>query len=89
MSYEILRTADGPSIIHITTANFNLFKGWRVEFDDGKEALLYNSSDEFMQYNEEWLNSAALAAIGECIYSSMKKKTPETADCYFYDMLTK
>jgi len=87
MSYEILRTAEGTKILHITTANFNSFEGWRVEFDDGKEALLYSRSDEFVQYDEEWLNRPELAAIGRCIDNSMAEKTPETTDTYFYDML--
>lgn len=87
MSYEILRMAEGLKIIHITLANFNSLKGWRVEFDDGKEALLYNYSDEFIQYEEEWLNKPALAAIGKCIDHTMGKTTPGITDSYFYDML--
>jgi hypothetical protein len=53
MSYEILKAKEGISIVHITPANFDSFKGWRVEFDNGKEALLYNRSNEFIQYEEE------------------------------------
>jgi len=87
MSYEILKAEEVLSIVHVTEEYFGSFKGWRVEFDDGKEALLYNSSDEFIQYDEEWLNRPALAAIGKCINHSIRKKTTGIPDTYFYDML--
>jgi hypothetical protein len=87
MSYEILRTAEGLSILHITTANFHSITGWRIEFHDGKEAMLYNHSGEWMQYDEQWLDGITLLTIGNCIANSLVKKNSGMADCYFYDML--
>jgi hypothetical protein len=87
MSYEILITAEGLRIIHITTINFNSRKGWRIEFDDGKEAVLYNGNDEWVQYDEPWLDKPTLMAIGHCIDGSTVKKSAAITDSYFYDIL--
>jgi hypothetical protein len=87
MSYEILITAEGLSILHITAINFNSLKGWRVEFHDGKEAMLYNDNDEWVQYNELWLDKPTLMAIGHCIDDSMVKKDAGITESYFYDIL--
>jgi hypothetical protein len=87
MSYEILMTSEGLSILHITEANSNSFNGWRVQFDDGKEAMLYYGRDEWMQYEEDWLDKHTLMAIGNCIDSRMAEKISGTSDSFFYDML--
>jgi len=87
MSYEILRTANGLSILHITMVNFNSVNGWRIQFHDGKEAMLYYYSDEWFQYDEPWLDRPTLKAIGNCIDGSMMKRNMGIADSYFYDML--
>jgi hypothetical protein len=83
MSYEILITAAGLSILHITTANFNSLTGWRIEFHDGKEAMLYYRDGEWMQYDEQWLDEITLQDIGNCI----NKRSPAITEHYFYDML--
>jgi len=75
MSYEILRTAEGLSILHIIPADLNSFSGWQIEFDDGKEAMLYYNSGEWVQYNEQWLDGITLLAIGNCIDISLVKQS--------------
>lgn len=87
MSYEILRTGENLSLIHITEASFNSFEGWRVEFHDGKEAMLYNCNDEWIQYGKLWLDRITLLAIGNCIVNRMVKKNSGITDSYFYEML--
>ncbi|WP_252791453.1 hypothetical protein [Mucilaginibacter flavidus] len=44
MSYEILFTDQGLKIIHLTGITFNSLTTWCVQFDDGKEAAVYNSA---------------------------------------------
>jgi hypothetical protein len=87
MSYEILMTAESLRILHITEAYLNSFKGWRIQFDDGKEAMVYYGSDEWMQYKEDWLDKHTLMAIGNCIDSRTMEKTSGTPDSFFYNML--
>lgn len=87
MSYEILRTAKGLSILHITTANLNLITGWRIEFDNGKEAMLYHNNQEWIQLDEQWLDSITLLAVGNCIDISLVKRNSATKAYFFYDIL--
>jgi len=87
MSYEILRTAEGLSIIHITTASFCSFSGWRVEFHNGKEAMLYNVGGEWNQHDEQWLDGMTLQAIGNCIDNRLMERKSRITDSYFYDLL--
>ena len=87
MSYEILMTEEGLSILHITEATFNSFEGWRIEFHDGKEAMLYKSREQWMQYQEDWLDEPTMAAVGKCIDNRRIKKSPDLSDSFFYDLL--
>ena len=87
MSYEILRTEKGVSILHITAANVNAITGWRVEFDDGKEATLYHHSGEWLQYDENWLDEITLMAVGNCIDISLVQRGSGIKERFFYDML--
>lgn len=76
MSYEILRTEKGLNILHITASNLNTINGWRIEFDDGKEAMLYQHSGEWRQHNENWLDEITLMAVGNCIDTSLVRRSP-------------
>jgi hypothetical protein len=87
MSYEILIEEEGVSILHITEATFNSFEGWRIEFHDGKYAMVYKCSGEWLQYNEDWLHKPRLLDIGKCIEGSLTKKPLGITESYFYDML--
>jgi hypothetical protein len=87
MSYEILATAEEVSILHINDANFNSLTGWRIEFHDGKEAMLYYHNGEWMQNDEQWLDEITLQDIGKCIDNSLVKRSPAITEHYFYDML--
>jgi len=87
MSYEVLVTREGFSILHITTVNVNAVKGWRIQFHDGKEAMLCNYGDDWFQYDEPWLDRPTIMAIGVCIDCSLEKRKSGLEDSYFYDML--
>ena len=87
MSYEILMTTEGLSMLHITAARFNSFEGWRIQFDSGKEAMLYKSSEQWMQYQEDWLDEPTLTAVGKCIDNRHIQKSPGVPDSFFYDIL--
>ena len=87
MSYEILRTVNGLSILHITAADLNSFSGWRIEFDNGKEAMLYHNNFEWMQFDKQWLDEITLIAIGNCIDMSLLKKTSGINESSFYNFL--
>jgi hypothetical protein len=87
MSYEILMTGEGLSILHITEANFNSFEGWRIKFHDGREAMLYKGREQWMQYQEDWLDEPTITAVGKCIDNRRIKKSHEMRDSFFYDLL--
>ncbi|MEO6849806.1 MAG: hypothetical protein ABI203_02795 [Mucilaginibacter sp.] len=88
MSYEILITAESVSILHITAINFNSLNGWRIEFHDGKEAMVYNENNEWIQYDKSWLDKPTLVGIGYCIERRMVEKSTGITDSrYFYDTL--
>ena len=87
MSYEILMIDDDFSILHITEARFSSHQGWCIQFDDGKEALLYYCIEGWIQYGEAWLNKPAMVAIGNAIDSRIMEKTSGATDHFFYDIL--
>lgn len=87
MSYEILRTGNSLSILHITAADLNSFSGWRIEFDDGKEAILYHNKFEWIQFDEKWLDDLTLMAVGNCIDISLMKKESGVKERFFYNIL--
>jgi hypothetical protein len=88
MSYEILATADGPVIIHITPAIVDSHAGWRIEFYDGSETTLYQCKQEWVQHESNWLTSTALAAIGDCIDGATQYKTPLLMSGYWATLLS-
>jgi hypothetical protein len=87
MSYEILRTAEGLSILHITRAGHDSFTAWKIEFHDGKEAVLSLQNGKWLQDDEQWLDGITLLAIGHCIDNCQTKRSIGIAKHYFYEML--
>lgn len=87
MSYEILMIEENLIILHITEARFDTHEGWCIQFDDGKEALLYYCIDSWVQFGENWLDKPTLVAIGNSIDSRIIVKTSGIPDSFFYDML--
>jgi hypothetical protein len=78
MSYEIL-LADGVIVLlQITAATFKTWKVWRVQFVDGREAMLYKCGDEWVQRNEDQLDNSAIIAIGKHIDGISLKKNSMT-----------
>jgi hypothetical protein len=67
MSYEILLADGAVLLLQITTATFKTWKVWKIQFTDGREAMLYKCGDEWVQRNEDQLDKAAIIAIGKCI----------------------
>jgi len=67
MNYKI-KLADGTTqLIQIKSDFFKKWKVWKVQFADGKAAMLFKSGNEWMQRNEDLLDAYLLAAIGKCI----------------------
>ena len=87
MSYEIILTEENEAfrLCHVTSTVFKTRKVWRIQFHDGKEAMLYKCSDKWMQYNVEWLDTFTLIAVGKCIDGAAGREN--LPDDYFYDML--
>jgi len=66
MNYRV-KLADGTTqLIEITTGYFKNWKVWIVNIN-GKAAMLYKLGTEWMQRNEDFLDSPTLKAIGEFI----------------------
>jgi hypothetical protein len=61
-------------LLQITAATFKTWKVWRVQFVDGREAMLYKCGDERVQRNEDQPDKAAIIAIGKCIDGISSKK---------------
>jgi hypothetical protein len=67
MSYEII-LADGAILpLQITAATFKNWKVWKIQFKDGKEAMLYKCGNEWVQRNEDELDAHSLLTIGNQI----------------------
>lgn len=66
MNYKV-KLADGTTqLIEITTGYFKNWKVWIVNIN-GKAAMLYKLGTEWMQRNEDHLDSRTVRAIGEFI----------------------
>ncbi|MDB5158935.1 MAG: hypothetical protein JWR50_3642 [Mucilaginibacter sp.] len=66
MNYKV-KLADGTThLIEITTGYFKNWRVWKVRIN-GKAAMLYKLGSEWMQRNEDYLDSYTLKAIGEFI----------------------
>jgi hypothetical protein len=74
MSYEIVLAGQALQYVHITSLMFNSRKVWKIEFHDGKEAVLYKCSNEWMQRIEDNLEISSVAAIGKYIDGSVDVK---------------
>lgn len=72
MSYQIILLDEAVNIMHITCGNFKQWKLWRVEFHDGKEAVLFKCRNEWMQRIEDRLDLRFLLLIGQCIDNGLK-----------------
>ena len=72
MSYEIILADEAIKIMHITCANYKTWKIWRVQFHDGKEAVLYKCGNEWMQRIEDHLDIRLLLLIGKCIDATLQ-----------------
>ena len=58
----------------ITTVTFKTWKVWKIQFTDGREAMLYKCGDEWVQRNDDHLDKAAIIAIGKCIDGISQEK---------------
>ncbi|MCQ6957503.1 hypothetical protein [Mucilaginibacter aquariorum] len=67
MKYRI-KLADGTTqLIQITTDLYKSWKVWKVQFADGKAAMLFKSGNAWLQRNEDILDNYLLTTIGKCI----------------------
>ena len=67
MRYEILLADGAVLLLQIAPATFKTWKVWKIQFTDGREAMLYKCGDEWVQRNEDQLDNSAIIAIGKCI----------------------
>lgn len=76
MNYKV-KLADGTTqLMEITTGYFKNWKVWIVNIN-GKATMLYKLGSEWMQRNEDLLDSRTLRAIGEFIDTII---TPTSTD---------
>ncbi|TSD67296.1 hypothetical protein FFF34_007840 [Inquilinus sp. KBS0705] len=74
MHYRI-KFADGTThLVQITAALFKKWKVWKVEFADGKAAMLLKSGNEWLQRNEDILDAYLLNALGKLIDDAIISK---------------
>ena len=67
MNYKI-KLADGTQqLIEISSAYFKSWHVWYIKFNDGKVAMLFKLSGEWMQRNEDFLDEGVLKSIGHTI----------------------
>jgi hypothetical protein len=67
MKYRI-KLADGTTqLIQITTDLYKSWKVWKVQFADGKAAMLLNRATNGYRGNEDILDNYLLTTIGKCI----------------------
>ena len=78
MSYEILLADGAVLLFQITAATFKTWKVWKIQFTDGREAMLYKCGNEWVQRNEDQLDNSAIVAIGKCIDTIGSKKSQVT-----------
>jgi hypothetical protein len=74
MKYKI-PLAGTAQLIKITADYYKSWKVWKVEFTDGKIAVLFKFGDEWMQRHEDFLDASALRTIGQCIDEIIFKKS--------------
>ncbi len=67
MKYQV-KLADGTAhFVHITSAYFKSWHVWNVSFDNGKVVMLFKLGSDWMQRNEDFLETQLLNAVGACI----------------------
>ena len=68
MRYEIVLSGNGyKHVLQLISETLKNLKVWKVRFQDGAEAVLFKCGGEWMQRNEDNLDSSLLKAIGEQI----------------------
>ena len=75
MNFEIKLTGRAIQRGQIIAIIFNKWKAWKVQFDNGKEVVLYNCGNEWMQRNEDTLDTQSLIAVGKYIDGIISNKT--------------
>jgi|AraplaCL_Cvi_mCL_1032061.scaffolds.fasta_scaffold13936_2 hypothetical protein len=77
MDYKV-KLADGTTqLMEITTGHFKNWKVWIVKIN-GKATMLYKLGTEWMQRNEDLLDSRTLRAIGEFIDTMISPSSTDT-----------
>jgi hypothetical protein len=67
MNYKI-KLADGKThLVQITADLFKNWKVWKIQFEDGKAAILFKFGNEWMQRRDDYLDAYAVTAIGRFI----------------------
>lgn len=67
MNYKITLADGTAQLIQITADYFKAWPVWRIQFSDGKAAMLHKFGNEWMQRNEDFLDRTILNTIGEFI----------------------
>jgi len=63
-----IKLADGTlKLIKITSAYFKTWHVWKIQFEDGKTAMLFKMGSEWMQRNEDFLDEHVISVIGTYI----------------------
>jgi len=74
MNYKI-NLADGTThLINITSAYFKSWHVWNVQFEDGKQFMLFKVGSEWMQRTEDYLDEKVVDTIGKCIDKIISKR---------------
>ncbi|RKR84005.1 hypothetical protein BDD43_4222 [Mucilaginibacter gracilis] len=73
MKYKVL-LANTSQLVRITVDKYKSWKVWKVEFADGRIAMLFKAGNEWMQRNEDFLESATIKTIGQYIDSLIAQK---------------
>ena len=77
MNYKV-KLADGTTqLMEITTGYFKNWKVWIVKIN-GKATMLYKLGTEWMQRNEDLLDSCTIRAIGEFIDTIISPPSTDT-----------
>ena len=67
MKYKVILADGTAQLIQITTDYYKTWKVWKVQFKDGKEAILLKFGNQWMQRHEDFLDSSSLTLIGNYI----------------------
>jgi predicted hydrocarbon binding protein len=71
MLFEIISEGQVSQSVNITQFIFKSRKVWKVEFENGNEAVLYKCGNEWMQRIEDNLNTSLVMTIGKHIDGSV------------------